>query len=77
MRLPSPRPSRPGRLDAKRVQQLVEGYESGATAYDLGVRFGIDRRTVSAILKHHGVRMRRQGLSPDQIAEAVQLRAAG
>jgi DNA-binding CsgD family transcriptional regulator len=71
------RPARPGRLNAKQVQQLVDGYEAGATTYQLGDRFGIDRRTVTAILKHHGVRMRRQGLSPDQIAEAVQLRAAG
>jgi hypothetical protein len=41
--------------------------------YELGDRFGIERRTVSNILHRHGVPMRRRGLSPDQIDEAIQL----
>jgi site-specific DNA recombinase len=59
------------------VRQLIEGYEEGAALAELGDRFGIDRRTVSVILKRHGVRMRQRGLSPEQVAEAVRLREAG
>jgi len=44
-----------------------------ATTYELGARFGINRRTVSAILHRHGVDMRRRGLSPDQVDDAVHL----
>jgi DNA-binding CsgD family transcriptional regulator len=47
------------------------------TVYQLGDRFGIDRRTVSQILHRHGVPMRRRGLSPEQIDEAVQLYDGG
>jgi hypothetical protein len=41
--------------------------------YELGARFGIDRRTVSNILHRHGVPMRRRGLSPDQVDDAIHL----
>jgi hypothetical protein len=34
--------------------------------YELGARFGVERRTVSNILHRHDVPMRRRGLSPDQ-----------
>lgn len=55
------------------MQQLIEGYKSGATVYELGDQFGIERRTVSAILHRHGVPMRRRGLSEEQIDDAVRL----
>jgi hypothetical protein len=42
-------------LDANQTQALIQGYTAGATTYELGDRFGIDRRTVSAILHRHGV----------------------
>lgn len=48
-------------------------YQAGATVYQLGERFGIDRRTVSVILHRHDVPMRRRGLSPHEVDEAVQL----
>jgi hypothetical protein len=41
--------------------------------YELGARFGIERRTVSAILHRHGVPMRRRGLSPEQVDHATHL----
>jgi len=43
---------------------LIRGYTAGATTYELGDQFGVDRRTVSAILHQHDVPMRRRGLSP-------------
>lgn len=38
-------------LDDEQTQQLIADYQAGGTVYELGDRFGIDRRTVSAILK--------------------------
>ena len=60
-------------LDDEQVQQLIVGYTSGATVYELGTQFGIERRTVSAILHRHDVPMRRRGLSEEQIDGAVRL----
>jgi hypothetical protein len=52
---------------------LIQGYTAGATTFELGDRFGIDRRTVSAILHQDDVPIRRRGLSPDQVDEAIHL----
>ncbi|WP_083666545.1 helix-turn-helix domain-containing protein [Saccharomonospora sp. CUA-673] len=59
------------------MQQLIEGYKSGATVYELGDQFGIERRTASAILHRHGVPMRRRGLSEEQIDDAARLYQQG
>jgi hypothetical protein len=59
------------------MQRLIEGYRAGATVYELGDQFRIDRRTVSKILKRRGVTMRMQGLTAEQIDEAVRLYEAG
>jgi DNA-directed RNA polymerase specialized sigma24 family protein len=79
-----PRPARQGRtpgtakqLDAEQVQELIAGYQAGATVYELGEQFGIERRTVSDILHRNEVPMRRRGLSPEQINEAVRLYETG
>nr|WP_157183185.1 helix-turn-helix domain containing protein [Sciscionella marina] len=72
----TPKRQRPGRarqLTGDQVQQLIEGYRSGSTVYELGDQFGIERRTVSAILHRRGVPMRRRGLSEEQIDDAVRL----
>jgi hypothetical protein len=79
---PHTRPERrvPGtarRLGVEQVEQLIAGYRAGATVYTLGSQFGIDRRTVGAILKRNGVVTRGGGLSPAQIDEAVELYEAG
>jgi DNA-binding CsgD family transcriptional regulator len=65
------------RLTEEQVQQLIEEYKAGATVYELGDRFGINRKTVGKILKRHGVTMRMQGLSPSQIDEAARLYGEG
>ena len=71
------RPGRTQRLPDTQVQQLLAGYKSGATVYQLGEQFGIERRTVSTILHRHGVPMRRRGLSEEQSDEAVLLYEQG
>jgi hypothetical protein len=72
-----PRPARVRRLGADQVQELIAGYQGGETVYQLGVRFGIERRTVSEILHRHEVPMRRGGLSAEQVDEAVHLYGLG
>lgn len=59
------------------MRVLIAGYQAGATVYQLGERFGIDRKTVSQVLRHHEVPMRRRVLSPEQIDEAAQLYGRG
>ncbi|MEU0467669.1 hypothetical protein ABZ215_27020 [Amycolatopsis sp. NPDC006131] len=67
------RPGRARQLRAEQIEQLIAGYRSGATVYELGDQFGIERRTVSNILHRHGVPMRRRGLTPDQVDHAIHL----
>lgn len=68
-----PKPGRARQLDADQVQELIASYQAGATVYELGARFGIERRTVSNILHRNGVPMRRRGLSSDQVDDAIHL----
>jgi hypothetical protein len=68
-----PKPGRARQLDTDQTQALIQGYLAGATTYELGARFGIDRRTASNILHRYGVQMRRRGLSPDQVDNAIHL----
>jgi len=65
------RPPRVRQLCANQIKELIANYQSGATVYELGGRFGIERRTVSNILHRHGVPVRRRGHSPDQVAQAI------
>lgn len=41
--------------------------------YELGTRFGIERRTISNILHRHQMPIRRRGLSPEQVDDAIHL----
>ena len=59
------------------AKQVIAGYQSGATVYELGDQFGIDRKTVSRILQRHNIPMRRTGLRPDQVDEATRLHQDG
>jgi DNA-directed RNA polymerase specialized sigma24 family protein len=59
------------------VEQLIAGYRAGATVYTLSSQFGIDRRTVGAILKRHGAQTRWRRLSSAQIDEAIELYGSG
>jgi hypothetical protein len=50
---------------------LVDGYQGGATVYQLADRFGINRKTVALHLHRQGVKMRRQGLADAQVSAAA------
>jgi DNA invertase Pin-like site-specific DNA recombinase len=70
-------PRRLVQLTDEQVRELVTEYQAGATTYELAAKFGIGREKVSTILKHKGVTMRRQGLSPEQVDAAVRLYEQG
>ena len=44
-----PKPGRARQLGTDQVRELIAGYRAGETVYQLGVRFGVGRRTVSEI----------------------------
>jgi DNA-directed RNA polymerase specialized sigma24 family protein len=56
---PAPRKVTP-RLPDDQVDELVRGYQDGASVYQLADRFGIHRGTVSRRLHHAGVVTRRR-----------------
>jgi DNA-binding CsgD family transcriptional regulator len=61
------------RLSPAQIADLITGYQSGQTVYELADRFKIHRVTVSAHLHRHGIPMRRQGLDAAGIGHAVRL----
>jgi len=66
-------PRRIRHLPPDQVEKLIASYQAGATVYELGDLFEIDRKTASRILRRHDTPMRRTGLRPEQIDEAAQL----
>lgn len=62
--------NRRSRLDQDQSQHLIANYQAGSTVYELAEEFGIERRTVSAILHRHDVPMRRRGLTNEQVEDA-------
>jgi hypothetical protein len=65
------------RLERAVQEELVARYQAGDLMNELAVRYGIHRRTVSAILKRHGVPTRATGLSAEQVQRAVLLYTQG
>ncbi|MFV2195041.1 helix-turn-helix domain-containing protein [Nocardiopsis sp. LOL_012] len=71
----NPRTAR--QLKPAQVEELIAEYQAGATVYQLADRFGIERRTVSNILKRNGITPRWRHLTDEQIEEAIQLYCEG
>jgi DNA-directed RNA polymerase specialized sigma24 family protein len=65
------------KLSASQVDELVAGYEAGATIYQLAARFSIHRTTVSAHLHRKGIELRGRGLTGGGVAEAAHLYLSG
>jgi transposase-like protein len=71
--LKSASPKRVRRLSDLEKAELARDYVHGMTTYELATKFEINRNTVSKHLKRMGVEMRMQGLSEEQVYEAVGL----
>jgi uncharacterized protein (DUF433 family) len=62
--------------DAEGVR-LIAAYQAGAQINQLGLDFGINRNTVSSILRSSGIELRRRGLPADSVADIAALYLAG
>jgi len=58
------------RLPKAEVTRLIAAYQAGFKINQLAADFGLNRNTVSSILRRGGIEARRRGLSPDDIAQA-------
>jgi transposase-like protein len=65
------------RLRGNEIEQLVAGYQAGATVYELAEQFGVHRGTVSDVLERRGVARRFGPISPAQVATASSLYEGG
>ena len=59
------------------LARMVELYENGATARDVGKTVGLHRETVMRHLRRAGARLRRQGLDDVQVERARELYLSG
>jgi lambda repressor-like predicted transcriptional regulator len=59
------------------VTELINAYEQEVPVKDLAQRFGIHRLTVTALLRRHGVELRRAGLAPEEIPTVADLYSQG
>lgn len=65
------------RLTDAEVAQLITAYQADAKINQLATDFGINRNTVSSILRSSGVQLRRRGLSADDVAQVDALYLSG
>lgn len=65
------------RLTLPAVARLIADYQAGQTIYQLAKSYGVNRHTVTRHLRRAGIRLRMDGLSPEQIEQAVDLYAQG
>jgi hypothetical protein len=77
-----PLPPRPSfklaqRLAPTVVDELVAGYEAGRTTNELVAQYSVSHGSVVRLLHKRGVDMRNQGLSVEQVEQAVQLYRVG
>jgi hypothetical protein len=64
-------------LRESEVEELIKEYEEGAMVKELAQRFSIHRLTVTAILRRHGVKLRRAGIAPEEVPAAARLYRQG
>lgn len=76
-RLPLEPRQRQNHLDKEAQLKVVEAYRQGNTVYEIARQFIITRNTASAILKRHGVKLRYNILSPEDIENAKRLYESG
>jgi hypothetical protein len=65
------------RLDPDTITAIVKAYEDGTPTTRLTLQFNLGKGTVLRILQAHRVTMRNQPLTPEQVAEAVELYLQG
>lgn len=77
VRVPDEAPARHRRLSSDQLSELVARYEDGATVYELGERFGLNRKTIAEVLRREGVRLRYRSIEPEDHGEVIRLYESG
>jgi transposase len=65
------------RLTPAAIQQLCAHYQAGSSTRELATRYGLSKTAATALLREREIPIRRQGLSDQQVRQAVQLYEAG
>jgi DNA-binding CsgD family transcriptional regulator len=65
------------RLEAEVIEELVDEYAAGATAAELGQRYGLAKSSVLRLVRQAGGRVRHPRLSTKETAQLVTLYKAG
>jgi transposase-like protein len=73
---PSPVPVRK-RVPKHLHQEIITSYQAGATTRQLAQHYGVCKTNIENLLHRANVPMRNQPLTPNQVSEAIQLRAQG
>jgi DNA-binding CsgD family transcriptional regulator len=71
----APKPLR--RLNPDEIQDLLDRYQSGETMVELGIRYGINRRTVSTYLQKAGLPSRHRTMDDEKVAQCIDLYNSG
>lgn len=75
---PARRPRRvQHRLRPDEVTELTSAYRAGASVKELAAKYRLNRNTVTAHLRRHGIKPRQRGLTPTEVIQASQLYADG
>ena len=64
-------------LRPSEVSLLVDGYQSGATVYELAKQFGIHRATVGVYLRARGIDTTPPAIRPEDVSTVVDLYQTG
>jgi len=64
-------------LRSSEVSPLVDGYQSGATVYELAKQFGIHRATVGVYLRARGIDTTPPAIRPEDVSTVVDLYQTG
>ncbi len=65
------------RLKPEQADEIVRRYEGGATTYDLAKEFNCRRSTISGHRRRADAMLRRSGLLPVKVTEAIRLYNSG
>jgi uncharacterized protein (DUF433 family) len=65
------------RLGKVKVGQLVADYQSGKSTTELMATYSLSKSAVLRVLESHGIALRRQPLTEQQVADAISLYESG
>lgn len=65
------------RLQSDVITEIVARYKAGVPSTALAAAFGISKSSIIRLLREAGVKVRKQGLTDEQIDDAVKLYAEG